>query len=88
MFKGLVCKLVNRKLRNQIKHVPRNYRTSIYGAGLILLGVAQVVVALFDDNAKTNPNWEAAGALILTGGGLISSGDSKNVKDLQDKTEK
>ena len=88
MFNGLIHKMANRKLRKGVERVPRSWRTSIWGVCAIIGATAQLVVALFDDDSKTNPNWEVIGAQYALGFGLLTAASSNVVKELQDKTEK
>lgn len=64
-------------VERKIKSMPKSYRTSLHGAGLILLGVANLLIALFDDDGATKVDFGASIALMTAGSGLLFARDQK-----------
>ena len=64
-----------------IKIVPRSYRTTGHGIGLILGAIANVVRILLDDDPATVVDWGLSIAMFQQGMGLISARDQKAHKE-------
>ena len=52
-------------------------KTTIAGVGAILVAVGSALVAMFDANPATMPQWDVVIAAILAGIGLIFAKDAK-----------
>ena len=52
-------------------------KTTLAGIGAILVAVGSALVAMFDANPLTVPQWDVVIAAILAGIGLIFAKDSK-----------
>jgi dipeptide/tripeptide permease len=57
-----------------------NRNTTIAGLGSILVAVGGVLVAWFDGDASTTPDFATAIAAIVAGVGLIAAKDAKDAK--------
>lgn len=57
-----------------------NRNTTIAGIGSILVAVGGVLVAWFDGDATTAPDFATAIAAIVAGVGLIAARDAKDAK--------
>ena len=55
-----------------------NWKTTAAGIGSILTGVGSFMVAYFDSDPLTEPNWTAVMAAIVAGLGLIFAKDGAN----------
>lgn len=52
-------------------------KTTIAGVGAILVAVGSALVAMFDADPTTMPQWDVVIAAVLAGIGLIFAKDSK-----------
>ena len=52
-------------------------KTTIAGVGAILVAVGAALVAMFDADPTTMPQWDVVIAAVLAGIGLIFAKDSK-----------
>lgn len=53
-----------------------SWKTTVTGIATILTAVSGVLIALFDGNPLTNPDWTATVAAITAGIGLITARDN------------
>lgn len=54
-----------------------SWRTSVAGIAAIVTAVASAVVALFDADPNTVPEWGAVVAAVMAGVGLLAARDNK-----------
>lgn len=57
-----------------------NRNTTIAGIGSILVAVGGILVAMFDGDATTTPDFTTAVAAVMAGVGLIFAKDAKEPK--------
>lgn len=58
-----------------------NRNTTIAGIGSILVAVGGVLVAMFDNDATTAPDFTTAVAAVIAGIGLVLAKDAKQGTD-------
>lgn len=54
-----------------------SWRTTTAGIAAIVAAVATALVALFDADPMTMPDWGAVGAAVIAGVGLLAARDNK-----------
>jgi hypothetical protein len=54
-----------------------SWRTTTAGIAAIVAAIATAVVALFDADPLTTPDWGAVGAAFMAGVGLLAARDNK-----------
>jgi hypothetical protein len=54
-----------------------SWRTTTAGIAAIVAALATAVVALFDADPLTTPDWGAVGAAFMAGVGLLAARDNK-----------
>lgn len=67
-----------------LRAITRNSNTTVAGIATIVVAVGSVVLAIFDGNPDTVPNWEVTIAAITAGLGLLTARDAdKSTEDSQ-----
>ena len=81
-IKNKVIKEVSKEAEKEVvRIVPRSYRTTGHGIGLILVAIANVIRILLDDDPSTVVDWGLSVAMFQQGMGLISARDEKAHKE-------
>ena len=55
----------------------KSWKTTTAGIAAIIGAICSAIVAMFDNNPTTVPNWEAVWVAITAGIGLLSARDAK-----------
>lgn len=71
----LARKILEREVKGMAEKVPRAWRTTLTGVGLVLLGLGQILPPLL---AGAEVPWTAATGNIVAGIGLILARDNKS----------
>lgn len=54
----------------------KSWKTTVTGIATIVVAIGTAVIAQFDDNVSTEPNWGAVVAGLTAGAGLIAARDN------------